>query len=33
MLMEDNRALGRDLKLLNLIIEHFIPHEEVNKLE
>ena len=31
--MDDNRAYGRDLKLLNLIIEHFIPHEEVSKLE
>jgi len=31
-LMEENRNLTRELKLLDLIIENFIPQEEVNQL-
>ena len=31
-LMEENRNLTRELKLLDLIIENFIPHDEVNQL-
>ena len=30
--MEENRNLTRELKLLDLIIENFIPHDEVNQL-
>jgi hypothetical protein len=29
-LMEENRNLTRELKLLDLIIENFIPQDEVN---
>jgi kinesin family member 3B len=32
-LMEENRNIIRELKLLNLIIEHFIPQDELKKLE
>jgi hypothetical protein len=30
--MEENRNLTRELKLLDMIIENFIPHDEVNQL-
>lgn len=32
-LLEDNRTLAREIKLMDLIIDHFIPQEEVDKLE
>ena len=31
-LMEENRNLTRELKLLDLIIENFIPQDEVNQI-
>lgn len=31
-LMEENRDLMRELQLLDLIISHFIPSEDVEKL-
>ena len=31
-LMEENRNLTRELKLLDLIIENFIPQVEVNQI-
>ncbi len=33
MMLEDNRNIIKELKLINLIIEHFIPADEVKKLE
>jgi hypothetical protein len=30
--MEENRNLTRELKLLDLIIENFIPQDEVNQI-
>lgn len=32
-LLEENRDIQRELKLIDLIIEHFVPNEEVEKLE
>jgi hypothetical protein len=31
--METNRSVTKELKLIDLIIEHFIPKNEVEKLE
>lgn len=32
-LLEENRNVIKELKLIDLIIEHFIPQDEVKKLE
>lgn len=32
-LQEENRNIIKELKLIDLIIEHFIPRDEVEKLE
>ena len=32
-LMEENRNISRELKLLDLIIQHFLPDDEVKRLE